>query len=196
VIAATHRSLEAMVAEGRFRADLFYRLNAITLEVPPLRARRADVEPIARRFLARAVERAGRPCRGFAPAAMEYLERHDWPGNVRELRNAIERAVLVALSDLIRERDLPTRLREPQPTASFASPQAASEPAPPPPDDEMLDESAAGGEFRIRVQEYEVKLITEALRSVAGNKTEAARLLGLPIRTLTRRIKQLQIKDA
>jgi two-component system response regulator AtoC len=202
VIAATHRSLQAMVSEGLFREDLYYRLNAVTLEIPPLRARPSDVEPIARRLVSRAAEAAGRAVRGLSGPLLSRLERHDWPGNVRELKNTIDQMVVLARGDVLRTADLPVALR------GTAEPAAPALPAAPPPHgkvalsagrsvppDAPAEDDDDGGELRSRVQQYEARLIQDALRSTGGNKTEAARLLGLPIRTLTRRIKQLDIKE-
>jgi DNA-binding NtrC family response regulator len=101
IIVATRRNLRERVACGAFREDLYYRLKVIELEVPPLRARRDDVRPLAELFLARVAERSRRPLRSFSPEALAILERHAWPGNVRELRNSIERAAVLADGEVL-----------------------------------------------------------------------------------------------
>jgi two-component system, NtrC family, response regulator AtoC len=178
VIAATHRDLEAMVEQGSFREDLYYRLSTMVLEVPPLRERVEAIGPLAARFLREASEASGRPMRGIAPDALEVLEAYRWPGNVRELRNAIERAVVVARGDVIRGEDLPARVRGLQPGAPHPTPASA------PPT----------GEVRTRVQQYEARILAEALQAAGWNRSEAAERLGIPLRTLAHRMKLLGIK--
>jgi NtrC-family two-component system response regulator AlgB len=107
IIAATNSDLEARVKDGRFREDLFYRLNVIDVTVPPLRARRKDVLPIARRLLAFFARQSGKLVTGFMPEAEAVLSAYPWPGNVRELRNAVERAVILARSSVIGPEHLP-----------------------------------------------------------------------------------------
>jgi len=107
VIAATHRDLEAMVEARSFRRDLFYRLNGVDVTLPPLRARREDIAPLAERFLKKAAKANGREVRSIAPEAMVLLKEYGWPGNVRELRNAVERAVVIA--EAARLLDMPLR---------------------------------------------------------------------------------------
>jgi NtrC-family two-component system response regulator AlgB len=115
IIAATNRDLEAEVAQGRFREDLYYRINVIMLQVPPLRERAEDITALAERFLAAAGLRTRRPKLKFAPEAAQALGRYRWPGNVRELRNAIERAVALSRGEIIRQEDLPDSIFRPQP---------------------------------------------------------------------------------
>ncbi len=110
VVAATNRDLERMIREGTFREDLYYRLNIITLHLPPLRERRQDIPLLASHFAAETGRRLGRPVAGFTPEARACLQRHDWPGNVRELANAVERAIVLGEGDLIRPEDLPETL--------------------------------------------------------------------------------------
>jgi DNA-binding NtrC family response regulator len=107
VIAATHRDLNAMVEEGTFRHDLFYRLNVVTVFLPPLRERPEDIPPLVRHFLEKLSRQMSRRFEGIEPEAMELLRRHGWPGNVRELENAVERAMVVGTPPLLRARDLP-----------------------------------------------------------------------------------------
>ena len=107
VISASNEELAKLLAEGRFRQDLFYRINVVRVALPPLRERRDDVPILARHFLESCRERTGRSVRGFTPAAMRKLEGYDWPGNVRELENVVERAVILAGDEMIRTEDLP-----------------------------------------------------------------------------------------
>ncbi|HEY1959115.1 MAG TPA: sigma 54-interacting transcriptional regulator [Polyangiaceae bacterium] len=183
LVAATHRDLEAMCDAGVFRRDLLYRLNAVVLDLPPLRERPEEIEPLAAAFLAEANASSARAVRGFDPAALERLKRYAWPGNVRELKNAVERAVVIARGDLVTEADLPARLRE---TATRTS-EVASADAPPGPVD-----------FKERVRQQtralETEMIVEALKRANGNQTDAARLLKMPIRTLAHKMKELGIK--
>ncbi len=172
VIAATHRDLEAMVEAGQFRQDLLFRLNAVTLEVPPLRDRPAELLPLAQRFLGPGAPRLGEQ-------AAQGLRRHSWPGNVRELRNAMERAAVLARGDEILPGDLPDGLR-----AGGAPPTAA---AAPPDSEETLKE---------QVRRFEAELVLDALRACGWRRKEAAARLGLPLRTLAHRMKVLGIKRA
>ncbi|WP_309887446.1 sigma 54-interacting transcriptional regulator [Archangium sp.] len=194
VIAATHRDLEGMVAAGTFREDLYYRLNAVVLTLPPLRERQDELEPLVLRFLQLANERNGRTVRGLAPGTMELLRAYAWPGNVRELKNAIERAVVVARGALLLAGDLPTRVQ-----AAGATPRPVPTPAPvpipspverggPPP------EPAPTGPSRGRVRDYEATLLQEALTATSWNRNEAAQRLGIPVRTLSYRMKVLGLK--
>jgi two-component system, NtrC family, response regulator AtoC len=178
VIAATHRDLDALCERGTFRRDLYYRLAGFTLTLPPLRERRDDIEPLARSFLAQ-ISAVGRAMPELEPAALAALLRYDWPGNVRELRNAVERAATIAHGDRITVDDLPERVRK----------AVASRPTPPLADD-LLEGT---GDLRERVQRYEAQLIAAALRRTNGNQTEAAELLGVPVRTLNDKIHRLGI---
>ncbi|MFS8069322.1 MAG: sigma 54-interacting transcriptional regulator [Byssovorax sp.] len=179
VVAATHRDLEAMCASGGFRLDLLYRLNAMTLTIPPLRARPEEIVPLTLRFLHQANEANGLALRGVEPAALTLLQRYPWPGNVRELRNAIERAVILAEG----ERGRGARVAEP---AMDRDPKSeGEEPAP---------ASAEAADLRARLLRYEAKLIVEALRDTQWNQTEAAHALGMPLRTLVHKIKTLGIR--
>ena len=186
VIAATNRDVEREVKESRFRQDLFYRLNAVTLHLPPLRERREDIMPMARHFAERACP-AGDPV-SFSRDAVRALVTYDWPGNIRELENAIIRAV--ALCDrLVRPEDLPERVREADAAAHSPAPPApepaaheepAHDPAPPTPGDEPL----------VSLSELEGRHIARALAHTGGNKQAAARLLGIDRTTLQRMIKR------
>jgi DNA-binding NtrC family response regulator len=178
VIAATHRDLEAMVEAGRFRLDLLYRLNSMTLRIPPLRERVDEIRPLAERFLKDASKQAGTDVRAIDPQALAALEAYAWPGNVRELRNAIERAVVLAQGQAITLADLTDRIRG-------GAPRQATEAEP------DLDIS---GDYKEHVRRFEAKLILQALHKHNGNQTEAAKSLGLPLRTLVHKIQVYGIK--
>ncbi|MBL8957663.1 MAG: sigma 54-interacting transcriptional regulator [Myxococcaceae bacterium] len=180
VIAATHRDLEAMVKAGTFREDLLYRLNAMTLELPPLRERPEEVGPLAERFVAQANAANGRAVKGLDAAAMRLLLSYAWPGNIRELKNAIEHAVVVAAGSVVQPGDLPRRVREAP--GEVALPAASKAP------------DAAPADLKEGVQRYERQAVLEALRAANGNRAEAARRLSIPVRTLSHKLKQLGIK--
>jgi two-component system, NtrC family, response regulator AtoC len=166
-ISATNRDLAAEVSGGRFRQDLYYRLNGVTLVIPPLRQRIAEVPALARQFLAEAGAKTGHAQR-LSRTALARLEAHDWPGNIRELRNAIERAALICPDDEIGEEHL----------------QLAEPPERP---------SASGGSLHADVESLERKRIVEALEACGGNQTRAAQKLGISRGTLLSRLKQYGI---
>jgi len=187
IVAATHRDLHAMAEAGTFRWDLLYRLDAMTLALPPLRERREDIAPLAELFLREANRENGRAVRDIEPRAAKVLEAYRWPGNVRELRNVIDRAVVITRGDRITLEDLPERVRAAAPATSDAPPPTTSLP----PDDPLLDYKER---VRQRMQAYETDLILEALERHQGNQTEAAKALGMPVRTLAHKIQQYGIK--
>jgi transcriptional regulator with GAF, ATPase, and Fis domain len=162
VVAATNRRLEALVAEGRFREDLYYRLNVVDVRLPPLRERRGDVPLLARHFLERAAEELGRPAKPVSPAAEAALLAYDYPGNVRQLQNAIQRALLIARGPAIEVEDLPEAFR--------------ALPAAPPPEPDLGDFKTA--KQRV-VEEFERGYLRRALAAAGGNISEAARAAGL-----------------
>jgi DNA-binding NtrC family response regulator len=166
IIAATNRNLDKEVAAGRFREDLFYRLNVMEIYVPPLRERRADILPLAEHFVA--VFSEGR--RRFSPGAATCLELYDWPGNVRELRNAMERATLMARGDLILPEHLPKRIH-----LAGQGPQTAP---------------IEGNGTERRMEDIERAAILQALRDNDYNRTESARALGISRRALTYKIRR------
>jgi two-component system response regulator AtoC len=176
VIAATHRDLEGMVDAGRFREDLLYRLNTVTLRIPPLRERVDEIRPLAERFLKDARKQGGGDVRAIDPRALAALEGYSWPGNVRELRNVIERAVVLAEGSAITTADLTDRVRGGSRAAAGSDPDV--EP----------------GDYREHVRRYEAELIVRALQKHNGNQTEAARALNLPLRTLVHKIQSYGIK--
>ncbi len=184
VIAATHRDLEAMVAAKTFREDLLYRLNAMTIEVPPLRARPEEIGPLTERFLALANTANGRQVTGVDPEVTQLFLQYPWPGNIRELRNAVERAVIVTRGLVIGPGDLPQRIR------THAA-QLLDEDETPHRDTLEFERT---GDLRLDVQRFEVQVILDALRKAKGNRTEAARRLHVPVRTLSHKLRQLGIK--
>lgn len=187
IVAASHRDLETMVHAGEFREDLLYRLNALTLRVPPLRERREEIVPLARELLLEVAADSSRTVSHFSPAALAALAVHDWPGNVRQLRNVIERAFLVCDGSSIELSDLPAPLTEArqQPLLAVAmtpSPAAATAPAP--------------RTFREQVQAFEIALLQGALARTQGNQRAASRRLGIPLRTLAHKIKAYGLRTS
>jgi DNA-binding NtrC family response regulator len=163
VLAATNRDLVEEIRAARFRQDLYYRLRVVEIRVPPLRERRDDVLPLARRFLADTAERTGRKGLSFSPAAAHQLLRHDWPGNVRELENAVERATVLATHDRIDVADLPDEIRA----------IAATETGRP-----------------CSLADVERKHILAVLHASEGNRAKAAATLGIGVATLYRKLKE------
>ena len=179
VIAATHRDLEAMVEAGRFRQDLLYRLNTMTLVIPPLRERVDEIRPLAERFLKEANRQAGARVKTIDPAAIAALEAYSWPGNVRELRNAIERATVLAEGETMRLVDLTDRIRG----GTRSDPESIDIPP-----------GELPADYKQHVRKFEAELILRALHKHNGNQTEAAKALGLPLRTLVHKIQTYGIK--
>jgi len=169
IIAATHRDLEAMVEEGSFRQDLYYRLSTMVLEIPPLRDRTDEIEPLVRLFLQKANETHDRSVLRVADDAMALLHAYAWPGNVRELRNAIDRAVVLAPENIIQPEDLPDRVREGKP-------------------------GAGNGGLEAQLDEKEAQGIAAALQKTNWNITKAAALLPMERAKLRRRMKKFGIK--
>jgi len=174
VIAASNRDLASEVEKGRFREDLFYRLQVIPIVVPPLRERRSDIPVLVQHFLEKHnQQRSGQPCR-IADDAMVHLWEYDWPGNVRELENLIERMVILNDDGVIRIESLPPNIR------SFISDKKIPRPT-------LTEE---GIDLNQAVEEFEYRLIDEALRRTKGNKQAAARLLGLKRTTLVAKLRR------
>jgi two-component system, NtrC family, response regulator AtoC len=176
IVAATHRDLVAEVKAGRFREDLYYRLNVLPIVVPPLRARREDIPLLIDHFVARNNARLGTSIRGLDTEARRILVEYSWPGNVRELENSIERAMVLAEGDLIGASDLPDRIRE------------ARDP---------MQVQLASGELSIKktTRVIEEMLIRRALQKTKGNRTRAAEVLELSHRALLYKIKDYKITD-
>jgi len=182
-VAATNRDLEAEVASGAFRRDLYFRLAGAVLAIPPLRARRAEIEPLARAFLADAAARHELPALSLTTAALAALHAHAWPGNIRELKSAIERAVLVAEGSTIEVADLALG------RASASSP--SMEPRPHP---GARPSSSATLALPDELAALERERIVDALAKCGGNQTRAAELLGMPRRTFVKRLASLGIQ--
>jgi DNA-binding NtrC family response regulator len=174
VIAATNRDLEAMVKDGRFREDLYYRLNIIPINLPPLRNRREDIAVLIEFFVAKHSRNAPRKIKGLTASARNLLMNYSWPGNVRQLESAIERAILLCEGDEISVEDLPLEIRQ---------------------------ESSPSGSFNFKLppegisfEELEQSLITQAMEQTGWNITRAAKLLGLSFRTLQYRLEKFDMK--
>ncbi|HXI22051.1 MAG TPA: sigma-54 dependent transcriptional regulator, partial [Gemmatimonadales bacterium] len=178
IVAATHRDLARMVREKQFREDLYYRLNVVTIKLPPLRDRRQDIPLLIDHFLTALGQRHGRGPVAIDPAALRLLLSWDWPGNVRELENVLERALVLAELDVIGPEHLPEHFRSARPLAEMTPvPAADAAPAPSRNDLVTLDELDRRHVFRV-------------LAITGGNREESARILGISRRTLTRMIQR------
>jgi two-component system, NtrC family, response regulator AtoC len=175
ILAATHRDLTAETAAGRFREDLFYRINVLTIKIPPLRERREDIPLLVDHFIARNNVRLSTEVRGLSPEARKLLMEYSWPGNVRELENTIERAMVLTESTSIATDDLPERIRE------------AHDP---------VQMQLASGELSIKktTRNIEEILIRRALEKTRGNRTRAAEVLEISHRALLYKIKDYAIE--
>jgi two-component system response regulator HydG len=210
LIAATNRDLLREVAAGRFREDLFYRLNVVTLPVPPLRERPEDIPLLAQEFLVRFAEKNRKAIKGFTPQAMDGLLRHPWPGNVRELMNAVERGVVLSRGEYLEETELSLLLPGKETIAPLLS-QGSTEAKTPPffrtadavpgaaaaaslpatangssPEGEGL----SGPAFPSSLEVVERETILRTLEAAGGNKSEAARRLGITRRTLHQKLRK------
>jgi len=174
IVTATNQDLAEMVKEKRFREDLYYRLNVITVRVPPLRERHEDIRVLAQHYLRVYSAKNGRKLDGFSNEALERLESYAWPGNVRELENLIERTVLLARKDRIDAEDLPEEV------AGVKRP----------PRDAILELVGTP------LAEIEQRLLDETLRITGGNKTQAAKLLGIDVRTVARKLERREDDQA
>jgi DNA-binding NtrC family response regulator len=173
VIAATNKNLETLVQEGKFRDDLFYRLDVVPIHLPPLRARREDIPLLIHAFFQEFARQNDKRITGLSAEAQDALQRYDWPGNIRELRATIESAVVLCRGERIGMRDLPGRIQ--------GRPEAA---------DRVLPGGAAqASPADLNLEKMEKAFIEQALRLTDGNVTEAAKLLGISRRTLHRKIK-------
>jgi DNA-binding NtrC family response regulator len=173
VLAATNRDLETAVEQGRFREDLYYRINVIHIDVPPLRARAGDALLLARAFLGEVSVRNGKRVHGFSTEVAERILAYDWPGNVRELRNSIERAVALTRGEVVEASDLPQKVQEYRSEHLLVVGRDPSEIAP--------------------LEEVERRYIIKAIDAFGGNKTKAARALGIGRKTLYRRLEAFGI---
>jgi DNA-binding NtrC family response regulator len=182
VIAATNVDLARATQEGLFREDLFYRLNVITISLPPLRDRAEDVPLLALHFLRKHNARTGKDLEGVAARAMEALERHSWPGNVRELENVIERAIVLGRGREIDLNDLPEAMRGPLPVRRDSGTPLAELPY------RKAKEVAMG--------EFDRRYITELLNQTGGNVSQASRMAGMDRSNFRRVMKRYGMESA
>ena len=176
VVAATHRDLEEAVEKGQFRQDLLYRLDVISVELPPLRARGNDVLLLAQRCLETIATRQGLPVKGLSTEAARKVAEYTWPGNVRELQNAIERATILARHELIAVEDLPPRIQRHQHTAHVVA---------------VATEASAV----LPLAEVERRYVLQVLETQRGSRGQAAKLLGIDRKTLYRKLKEWGVAE-
>ncbi|MEO6815406.1 MAG: sigma-54 dependent transcriptional regulator, partial [Edaphobacter sp.] len=189
VLAATNRDLATMVEQGRFRKDLYFRLNVVNLRIPPLRNRREDIAPLAMHFLAKMQKETGAE-RIFSDDTLRMMTEYDWPGNVRELENAIERACALSSGPVLHMGDLPTQLQDFRMQRSGAGLLSDAD------GEEQDSERAAPKAGIVSIAELEKKAIMDTLRQLDGDKLMAARLLGIGKTTLYRKLKEYGIAEA
>jgi len=190
-IAATNRDIETEVRAGRFREDLYYRLNGISLSIPPLRDRPSEIGPLAQSFVAAACRQLERPPVTLADTTLQRLHAHAWPGNVRELKNVVERAVVLCAESTIGPEYLPpsmtsTKNSSTQPPLSSTD---ISDAAPSEPPAAELDPTR----YQAQLESLERSRIVEALSRSGGNQTQAAKLLGISRRTLVAKLTELEL---
>jgi transcriptional regulator with GAF, ATPase, and Fis domain len=182
IIAATHQNLEDLIRVGRFREDLFYRLNVFPIQVPPLRQRREDIPELVMYFVQQAAQRCRKNLSQIEDDAMVILKGHAWPGNIRELENVIERAAVIAEGDTLLARDLPPELLQPERMLPELE------------NGEVAESEANGSSsstFRTERDRFDREQLLRALNSANGNKSGAARILGIARSTLVSRMKKL-----
>lgn len=172
LIAATNKSLSRAKDSGEFRKDLFYRLDVVTITMPPLRERREDIPELAEYFLRKARSKCKTSAKSFSPDAMTCLSNYDWPGNVRELENSVERAAVLGASDVISPDDLPDSIIE---AAGLSSDSAR---------------------YYSALKDFKKQLIQQALQQASGSYQDAAKLLGLHPNSLLRLMRNLNIKSS
>ena len=175
LVAASNKNLEDQVKKGAFREDLFYRLNVVNIELPPLRDRREDIEPLAAHFLKKYQRETGRPVSRISPRALSCLLAYEWPGNVRELQNAMERAVVLCKGESITPRDLPRGIQGP--------------------DQICLELPDSGGSLTEILEDLERQLIIQTLAREKGSQTRAAELLGIKRTTLRYKMEKYRLLD-
>ena len=174
VIAASNKDLKGEIQKGNFREDLFYRLNVISLNVPPLRERKEDIPMLVQHFLQLFTMRNDKTIKGFTPQAMEKFLSYSWPGNIRELMNAVERAVVLARTDFLDAEDIALMTGNHAVTGGQESDQISP---------------------RLSLEDVEKKSILDALNNCGGNKSEAARQLGITRKTLRAKLQKYQKND-
>jgi two-component system response regulator AtoC len=176
IITASNRDLESAIEERGFREDLFFRINVVQLELPPLRSRGNDLLLLAQHFLARFAEKAGKPIRGLSPGVAEKLLSYTWPGNVRELQNVMERAVAFARYDEITTEDLPEKIR------SYRQ-------------SHVMVETTKDPVEMVPLEEIERRYILRVLQAVGGSRSQAAKILGVDRKTLYRKLERYGVPE-
>jgi DNA-binding NtrC family response regulator len=176
IVAATNVNLRAALEQGRFREDLYYRLNVVPINIPPLRERKEDIPFLVLHFVKRLTSELGSPIKDISPSAMDRLLEYDWPGNVRELENTLERSIVLASGELLESADI--RIENARSAPNASSSQSL-----------LLPEGTT-------LEQWEQMMIREALRRSNGNKSQAARLLGLTRNALRYRLSQMGMETA
>jgi len=191
IIAASNEDLMALVREGRFREDLFHRLNVITVDLPPLRNRKEDIPLLVERFLERFAKDNEKPRRRFSHAAMRLMMDYNWPGNVRELENVVERAIVLSMQETMDAELLPESVRSREIVKGVHM--QLAEFLPPLPGEASAGASGSRSLFEI-LEEVERRIITDMLDHTNWNQTEAAERFQVPLSTLNQKIKRLGIE--
>ena len=195
VIAATNANLEELIAQKKFRADLFYRLNVIALHIPPLRERKDDIHLLIKHFVDKYNKESGKKITGITPDAIRYLEKYDWPGNVRQLENIIERAIVMSHGNILEKEDFYDDIRiadnEISRESSMESAGSGNYSLTDMPSIDMAD--IEGRAYEVIISEVEKKLIYAVLKKFKYTKVQAAKFLGINRNTLDKKIKELEI---
>lgn len=195
LIAATNRNLHTEMAAGRFRSDLYYRINGLSLHVPPLRERQEEIAPLVAHFAQRAAETFAKPVPAFSPNALKLLMQYGWPGNIRELRNVVQRAVLLCRGSEITAEYLAQDLGEPsQPSDDFAVELTQPRPIQPSLEVEPPPPTGQGTSLQDELTAIESRRIVDALEACAGNQTRAAQMLGMTRRAFIVRLNRYNIR--
>lgn len=176
IIAATNRNLEQLIADNKFREDLYYRLNVVTINIPPLRERKQDIPPLIDYFISKYIKDTNKTGVEFSKEAMDLLMKYDYPGNVRELENIVHHALVLSRTEIITSSVLPINTRNL-------------------PDDSSVENIAAGGTLPEKIDAYEKSLVIQALNSTNGNQLQASKLLGISERNLRYRLEKWGLKN-
>ncbi len=185
ILAASNKDVEALTREGKFREDLYYRLNVVPIHIPPLRERKGDITVLAIAFLREFTLRYNRPDLEFADDTLEFLSNYSWPGNVRELRNSVERAIILATSNIILPESFPEIHQEQTVGEGISRLEKAKH-----------DDADHSSQIRpgMKITDIEKELIRKTLESVDGHRKKAAEMLGISVRTLQYKIKEYNLK--
>ena len=176
IIAATNRNLEQLIAENKFREDLYYRLNVVTISIPPLRERKQDIPPLIDYFISKYIKDTNKSGVEFSKEAMDLLMKYDYPGNVRELENIVHHALVLSRTEIITSSVLPINTRVL-------------------PDDSSVENISAGGTLPEKIDALEKSLVIQALKSTNGNQLQASKLLGISERNLRYRLEKWGLKN-